>query len=457
MSWAPRTVADLAAAYRAGRTTPRAVAERALAAVAENDRRDPPLRSFIALDAADVRAQADAAAARHKSGRTIGPLDGVPVAVKDEFDVRGYGTTVGTSFLGKRPASADALAVARLRAAGAVIFGKTNMHEFGVFPSGFNVNHGAARNPYDPSRDTGGSSSGSGAAVASGVVPLALGLDGGGSVRIPAGVCGVAGIKGTFGRFPLDGVPVLCWSLEHGGPLGSTVADVLAGFVAATGADVTLPAVEPARLKLGVCRAWWDLYADDEVARVVRSAVERAGFAPVPIELPNIAYAQAVGVATFAVEAAVSTEPHVLANQPMAASTRMMFESGRGVNATSFVKAQRVRALVYRDFERALAGVDALVTPTTGITGPPYRADTHSDGEVDEEKATRMTGFTFPLNLTGLPAASVPCGYSNEGMPIGLQVITGHGADAQALAIAAAVERTVERRRPQIWVDLLRD
>lgn len=448
-----RTAAALTAAYREGRATPRQVAERALNAAAAFDRREPAMRIFIALDAADVRAQADAATERWRAGRPLSPLDGVPIAIKDEYDVRGYGTTVGTSFLGKTPAQADALAVARLRQAGAILFGKTNMHEFGVAPSGINIHHGAARNPYDPARDTGGSSSGSGAAVASGLVPIALGNDGGGSIRVPAALCGVAGIKGTWDRVPTDGVPLLCWSLEHAGPLGATVEDVCACFGVITGEDVTLPPV-PSPLRVGVCESWWEP-ADPAVSRAVRAALERVGATIVPVTLPHVKYSVEVGGVTFIGEGAASVEPHLLADAPMAPSVRINFEVGRALPAATYVKAQRIRTLLARDFDRALETVDVIVTPTTVTTAPRYHEDAFESGELDEATVKAMVHFTFATNLTGLPSAQVPCGYDEAGLPIGMQIIGRHGEDLTTLAVAAAVEKVTERRLPSVWVDLL--
>jgi Asp-tRNA(Asn)/Glu-tRNA(Gln) amidotransferase A subunit family amidase len=443
-------------AYRAGRATPREVAERALAAIAELDRGPTPLRAFIAVDAADVRAQADASSARWKSGAPRGPLDGVPVGVKDEFDVVGYRTTSGTSFLGERPASRDALAVARLKAAGAVILGKTNMFELGVHPSGLNLTHGTARNPWDLSRDTGGSSSGSGAAVAAGLCPIALGNDGGGSIRIPAALCGVTGLKGTFDRFPTDGVAMLCWSLEHSGPLGVTVEDVRLAFEVSTDEPMTLPTVT--RPRLGICRGWW-AGADDEVARIVDETLrrlEREGKAElVDVPLPHIDVATAVGTCTFLAEGAAALERWLDADAAFSPSVRLSFESARGVTAPAYVKSQRVRALILRDFVEALDRCDALVSPTTGIAAPPYAPDAIAFGEVDEAKVNALVHFTFPLNLTGLPAASVPAGYTAAGLPVGMQIVTPRGADARALAIAAAVESIVERRRPRTVVNLV--
>jgi Asp-tRNA(Asn)/Glu-tRNA(Gln) amidotransferase A subunit family amidase len=459
MSFRFRSASDLVEAYRAGRATPSDVAERALEAAQSFDRRDPPMRMFIALNPDDVRAQARASTERWKSGSPKSPLDGVPVAIKDEFDVMGYPTTCGTSFLGGAPKERDALAVARLRSAGAVLFGKTNMHELGMGPSGLNSTHGAARNPFDPARDTGGSSSGSAAAIASGLVPLALGNDVGGSVRVPASLCGIASLKGTFGRVPTEGVSIISWSLEHSGPMGATVADVLTGLSAVTSEAVELPALasRSGPLRIGICEAWWSA-AVPEVARVVKAAVDRlvaAGAELVDIHLPHLDLTIPIGFATFGVEGAVAMEPHLLKNRPMSPAVRATFDLARGISATAFVKAQRARALIVRDFDTALDRADVLVTPTTARTAPVYANDALRHGEMDDTAMQAMVAFTFPINLTGLPAAQAPCGFDGAGMPVGLQVVGRRGADALTLAVAAEVERAAERRRPRVWVDLL--
>jgi Asp-tRNA(Asn)/Glu-tRNA(Gln) amidotransferase A subunit family amidase len=446
---------ELAAAFRDGRATPREVAERALAAAAALDRLEPPMRLLIALDAADVRAQADLATARHRAGRARSPLDGVPIAIKDEYAVRGYPSTYGTSFLGGAPAEADMLVVARLREAGAVLFGKTNMHELGMAPSGLNPHHGTARNPHDPLRDTGGSSSGSGAIVAAGVVPLALGTDSGGSVRIPSALCGVAGLKPTYGRVPTDGAAILYWSLEHFGPLGATVDDVAQAFALMAGEPYAPAPVEKPRL--GVCVEWWSA-AEPEVARVARAAVDRllqAGAVEVPIELPHIEHALAVGAATFTVEAAAALETHIHAGRPFSPSVQTGFAVARAIPAIAFVRSQRVRALIARDFDRALERCDAVVSPTTAITAPLYPKDAFQSGELDEAKINALVCFTFPGNLTGLPAMQVPCGVDAAGLPVGLQLMGAHGADWRLLGLAAAVEKTAERRRPRVAFELL--
>lgn len=217
--------------------TPLDVARRYLTAVAEGEADAAPLRAVVHLAEADLLAQAEAATARFERGEPLGPLDGVPIGVKDELDQVPHPTTVGTTFLARGPATADATVVARLREAGALLVGKLNMHEIGIGTTGLNPHLGTARNPCGPAHHTGGSSSGCGAAVAAGLCPIAVGADAGGSIRTPASLCGVVGLKATYGRVSEHGAFPLCWSMGHVGPLGATVRDVALGYLAMAGVD----------------------------------------------------------------------------------------------------------------------------------------------------------------------------------------------------------------------------
>ncbi|MFI5311747.1 MAG: amidase, partial [Gemmatimonadales bacterium] len=285
-------VDDFSAAYRAGRATPERVAERFLGQLDRSERDAPPLRSFIAVDRDDVMAQARASSERWKAGRPIGPFDGVPVAVKDEMDQAGYPTTLGTRFLGATKATEDATVVARLRAAGALLVGKANMHEIGINVTGLNPHHGTTRNPYDDAHHTGGSSSGPATAVASGLVPVAIGADGGGSIRIPSAFCGLVGIKATFGRISDAGAVPLCWSVAHIGPIAASVRDCARAYALVAGPDPRDPnslghppveiddtgATSLAGMRFGVYWPWFRHATPDVVAcceRMVRALVER--------------------------------------------------------------------------------------------------------------------------------------------------------------------------------------
>jgi len=216
---------DFARVYREGKTTPEEIAGKVLDAIEASNASNPPLQAVIAVHREEVMQQARESTERIRQGRGLSVLDGVPIAIKDEMDVAGYPTKVGTSFLGKTPAKQDAEVVRRLRSAGAVIVGKTNMHEIGIDVTGLNPHYGTPRNPYNPGHFTGGSSSGSAAAVASGIVPVAIGADGGGSIRIPSAFCGLVGLKPTFGRVSEYGAFPLCESLDYIGPLAASATD----------------------------------------------------------------------------------------------------------------------------------------------------------------------------------------------------------------------------------------
>lgn len=220
-----RTARQIDRAYRDGQTTPCELADAALVAARDLDRQEPSMGAFVSLRDDDVRRQAIDSHERIASGQARSILEGVPVAIKDEFDVAGYRTSVGTTFRGKTTATNDAVLVERLRQAGAIIFGKTSMHEIGLGGTGINHGHVTARNPYDLGHATGGSSSGSAAVVAANLCPMALGSDAGGSIRIPAAMCGVYGLKPTYGRIPTFGGALLAWSLDHVRPLAASVQE----------------------------------------------------------------------------------------------------------------------------------------------------------------------------------------------------------------------------------------
>lgn len=465
-------IADFAAAYREGRLSPEDVAERALAAIAAFDRGDLPLRAFIALDPADLRAQARASAERHRAGRPLGPLDGVPVAVKDEVDQTPFPTSVGTRFLGRLPARADAAVVARLRAAGALLLGKTNMHEIGIGPNGLNPHHGAARNPYHLGHDTGGSSSGSGAAVAAGLCPLAIGADGGGSVRIPAALCGVVGLKATFGRISEHGAFPLCWSVAHVGPLGATVRDAALGYAVIAGPDPADPgslrqppphldglgAPDLAGVRLGVYRPWFE-DADPDVVRACEQALARLverGAELREVRLAGLEPARVAHLVTIASEMAHALDPYDAEHrEDLGLDVRVNLALARLLTSRDYIRAQRVRADLVAQWLEVLQGVDAIVTPATARTAPPIAPAALERGESDIATTGELLRFMFPANLNGFPAISVPAGYDARGLPIGLQAIGRPWEEHLLLRLAEVVEAGVERRAPRLQARLL--
>jgi len=463
---------DFVEAYRSGRTTPEAVAERALTAIVASDRAAPALRAFVAVRRDDVMTLARASTARWKEGSPLGPLDGVPVGVKDELDVAGYPTTVGTSFLGREVSRDDATAAARLRAAGAVILGKTNMHEIGIGVTGFNTPHGTARNPHAPGHYTGGSSSGSAAAVAAGLCPIAVGADAGGSIRIPSTLCGVVGLKPTFGRVSGRGAAPLAWSLDHYGPIAVCARDAALAYAAMAGVDpadpltrgtpqVSLDGLETGDLSgltLGIFRPWFD-DAEPGVVRVCRALVDRLaerGARVVEVELPDLGAARLSHLVLVAGEMATAMEPYRAGHgRELGLDVRANLALARAFTARDYVKAQRVRTRVMERFRRAFETVDAIVTPGTGVAAPAIRPDVLPRGESDLTMLLAIMRFAFPSNLTGHPAIAFPAGYAEGGLPVGLQAIGRPWHEHVLLRIARVAETLVERRRPKVFHDLL--
>lgn len=458
--------ATFVSSYEAGATTPADVAERFLAAVAA----DPPLRAFVATNADDLRTQARASTARYRDGRPLGPLDGVPVAIKDELDLVPYPTAAGTTFLGREPVRRDATAVARLRAAGALLVGKTAMHEAGMGVTGVNPHHGTPRNPHDPSRITGGSSSGSAAAVGAGLCAAALSADAGGSIRIPAALCGLVGIKPTFGRVSEHGAVPLCWSAAHIGPIGATARDVGLTYLAIAGPDPLdpnslrqpRPAAPAAQddlrgLRVGVYRAWFE-DADEAVASVCRGALDLlrdAGADVREIEIPDLHLVRPVHLVTVALEWATAFARHATHRRDMGYDVRLVKALADGLRGTDYVHAQRLRRKICANFAAALEEVDVIATPAAGMTAPPVPADALATGLSDFSLLDRLTRFATAANLTGQPAISIPAGYDPGGLPVGMQLIGGPWREDVLLRAAMVMERRVERRSPRVYYRLI--
>jgi Asp-tRNA(Asn)/Glu-tRNA(Gln) amidotransferase A subunit family amidase len=461
---------DYADAYREAATTPVEVAEKVLAAIAQSDAAQPPLRAFIANDREDVLAQARASTERIRSGHPLSVLDGVPAAIKDEIDQSPYPSHVGTSFLGTQPAQ-DCTPVARLRAAGALLVGKANMNELGLDPSGFNGHYGTVRNPYHPAHDSGGSSSGPAAAVAAGLCPVAIGCDGGGSIRIPSGLCGVVGLKPTFGRVSESGAAPLCPSVDAIGPIGATVADVALAYGIIAGPDPRdprsqfQPSVRLAGwntadlhgLTFGVYRPWFRHAAPAVVAacEAMLAQLAQAGAQVREVEVPELDAMRIAHVVTILSEQAANMQDRRENRDRLSAPTRVTLALAYGFTATDYVQAQRIRTRAIAIFEQALRQVDAILTPTTAITAPLIPADGAQDGWSDLSVTTEKMRYVFPANLTGHPAISFPVGYDEGGLPIGMQAIGRYWEEHTLLRIACAAEQVVQRARPQVFFPIL--
>lgn len=467
------TCAHFERAYRAG-LSPSDVAERVLAAISATEAHTPPLRIMTAWTPERVREAAHASAARWREGRPLGPLDGVPVAVKDELDVLGYGTTVGTAFLGKSPAREDATVVARLRAAGALILGKTNMHEIGLGVTGVNPHLGACRNPHHPGHATGGSSSGPAAAVAAGLCPVAIGADGGGSIRIPASLCGAVGLKATFGRVSEHGAAPLCWSLAHVGPIAASVEDAALAYQLMAGADPrdpnslgrppvgdALAAVRGAGDLRGVRIGVYDAYFNDAQEAVVAGcrrgleALTAAGATLVPVTLERLALLRAVHLVTIVSEMAAAHQQYLQEGAPYGADTRLNLALAQRLKASDYVHAQRLRSELCDAAARTFEQVDVLALPATGCTAPPIPDDALATGESNLPVTDAILRFSLFANVTGYPALSVPVGVDAQALPIGLQLIGRPYDELRLLALGRVVERALPSPRARLATRLL--
>ena len=470
----PRTAAALAAAYRRRDTTPLAVARRALERADTFGLRSP----FCARDDERALAAARASSERFERGTPLGELDGVPLVVKEEIDAAGYATRLGTSFMSHAPVARDAPFVARLRAAGAIVLGQTPMTEYGLSPLGVNAHRKLPRNALREAHLAGGSSTGSGVAVALGLAPLGLGTDAGGSIRVPAAYNGVFGLKPTYGRIPCTGDGMYgSTSVVHFGIIGASTTDLALALALGAGPDagdrasLVAPPLEPGELEralgdgvrgltLGVPEAEW-ADANDAVARAGEAALralERAGAKLVALDLPLARHAAAIGYLTIAVEAAAALrEVAALHGRDFGHDLRVFLAAVRAFGPDDYVDAQRVREALRGEIEQALRVVDLIALPTTANVAPRVGAGEAASGFIDTAALDAACRFVFLANLLGLPACSAPVGYGAEGLPVGLQLVGDAWDEASVLAALAELERLEVARAAHVpdAVDLL--
>jgi len=467
------SIFDLAKAYRDGSTTPEEVARKVLESIEASNKNNPPLNAFIAYQADDLMKQASEAAQRIKKKKTLSIFDGVPVGIKDEVDVKGYPTTCGTPFL-KKVAEEDATVVARLRSAGALIVGKTNMHEIGINVTGLNPHFGSTRNPYNTNHYSGGSSSGSGTAVASGLVPVAIGADGGGSIRIPSSFMGLVGLKSTFGRVSSHGGFPLCSSVDHIGPLAGSATDAALTYTLIAGSDLNDPNslhqptpslkgwdnLKLKGLKLGVYWQWFR-HADPEVVAACEAMLkhyESMGCEIHEITIPNLEANRTAHLVTIISEMAQAMDsiydtPHRFKEHGL--DVRINLALARHLHAIDYVQAQRVRTRMMRHFHDTFHQVDMVITPTTAIAAPEIKKGALPDGDSDVTTTLEIMRFVTTANFTGHPAITFPIGYTQKGLPIGMQAIGRPWDEVTLLRMALATEQVVERKEPQIYYNLL--
>jgi aspartyl-tRNA(Asn)/glutamyl-tRNA(Gln) amidotransferase subunit A len=453
-------IAELAPRLAARELSPVELTEATLARI---EQLEPKLNAFIAVTAESARHAARAAEAAIMAGQHLGPLHGIPVAIKDLYATRGVATTYGSPLYADWVPDFDAAAVERLKRAGAVLVGKTNLHELAYGSTSANAHYGPVRNPWLLDHHPGGSSGGSAAAVAAGMAHAAMGSDTGASIRQPAACCNLVGLKPTFGRVSKFGALPLAWSQDHAGPLTRTVRDAALVLQALAGHDPRDPTSVPRAVpdfsagiergirgsRIGVARAFFFEQCDPEIAAAVDAALaalEGQGAIVEEVSLPDMAAAFTVGTITIAVEGAayhaadLHTRPELFSDE-----LRASFELGSFYSGVDYVQAQRLRHHLMIETDRAVAGLDAVVMPTspvpaTAIAGAP------------PEHAMLRPRNTMPFNVLGLPALSVPCGFTATGLPIGLQIVGKAFDEAGILRIAHAYEQATDwhRRRPPV-------
>lgn len=449
---------ELASRVRSGDLSSRQITEVHLARI---QHLQPQLNCFVEVFSDQAMQQARAIDEDVAARRPLGPLAGVPVGIKDIVDVAGATTTAGSHHLFHHDADADATLTARLRAAGAVFIGKTSLHEFAYGVTNNNAHYGPTRNAWDRTRIPGGSSGGSAVAVSAGLCAGAVGTDTGGSIRIPASLCGVVGIKPTYGRVPVDGIVPLSRSLDHAGPLTRTVRDaaLFLDVMAGTGgAEAFSGALDgPGMLdgiRVGLPRTFFWERLDAGVAALAEDAVEvlrHLGGHAVECEVPYASYAGAVAAVVMSAEATAFHE-HRLRTHPegYGDDVRTRLERGLFLTATDYLEGLRARRFLRREFARAFEPAHVLVMPTTQIAASPIEEDPETAPGASLAMSVQLTRFTNPFNTTGLPAISVPCGFTRGGLPVGLQIVGPAGAEAMVLRVGDAYERAAgwTSRRP---------
>lgn len=457
------SISDVAPRLAAGDVSPVELTQACLDRIA---RLDQHVNAFITVLADSALEEARQAEREIQHGQYRGPLHGIPIAHKDLFFTRAIRTTAGSKVMADFVPEHDATVVEKLRAAGTVLLGKLNMHEFAAGGTNENPHYGNAHNPWHLDYFPGGSSGGSAAALAAGMCLGSTGSDTAGSIRIPSTCCGTTGIKPTYGRVSRFGVVPLSWSLDHAGPMTRTVHDaalmlnVVAGFDRRDSATVDRPFEDFTRelaagvrgLRLGIPRTYFTADLQPEVELAWRAAIQvlvGLGATPVEVELTRLDDSVTIGQTITRAEMTVFHHDG-FAQRPddYSASLHVRFAHGNSLTARDFVAAQQAREQIRDELWSVLDQADVLVTPTLPTTATPIgstAADMTSMAALAE-----MTRFTHPFNLSGFPALSIPCGFDDTGLPIGLQLAAGPWQEALLFRVGDAYQQATDWhcRRP---------
>ena len=413
---------------------------------------NPRLNAFIRVMGDEAMRQAREADQELAAGNDRGPLHGVPISIKDLFDIRGIPTTAASRVREGHVAERDAATIAHLRQAGAVFIGKTNLHEFAFGTTNEDSAFGPARNPHDPTRSPGGSSGGSAASVAAGMALATIGTDTGGSIRIPAAACGIVGLKPSLGEVSTDGVVPLSRTFDHVGPLTQSVTDACLVYHALLGdASAQPPAPMPIHgLRLAVPRKYFCDLLDEEVRARFEEALERLRTGGAHIDEIEIPHAADIAPVYLHIVLADAAAYHATTLETMpekyTAPVRIRLEMGRYVLGEDYVRALAGRARLTREVDAALAQHDALILPTLPIPAPAIGANTVQIGATAEPVRNLMLRLTQPFNVTGHPAISMPSGQNTDGLPCAVQLVGRRLQTDALLRVALACESLITRQ-----------
>ena len=460
------SIADLAPKLEAREISP---VELTRACLERIDRLDPTLNAFITVLVDSAQAEAQVAEREIGAGAYRGRLHGIPIAHKDLYYTRGVRTTAGSKVMSDFVPDHDAAVVASLRAAGTVLLGKLNMHEFAAGGTNDNPHYGPVHNPWRMGYHPGGSSGGSGAALAAGLCIGATGSDTAGSIRIPSACCGTTGIKPTYGRVSCFGVVPLAWSLDHAGPMTRTAYDAalllgaIAGFDRRDSATVDRPVDDFTAhidngvrgLRVAIPRTYFCERLQPDVERAWRTAIDRLlalGAEPVEVDFRRLDNSVNTGMTISRTETYAFHQAW-FAERPddYGLGLRERFAVGQSLTALDYLRAQRARDDIRADLWSVFDAADVLLTPTMPLTATQIESLSPPDSPAPPPPM-ELTRFTYPFNLSGFPALSVPCGFDSLGLPIGLQIAAAPWQEALALRVGHAYQQATDwhRRRPVV-------
>ena len=446
MSAEPRTLADVGRLVASKALTSEAVTERCLERITEQNR---TLNAFVSVLDDDAVAQAKKADQEIAAGRYRGPLHGIPISLKDIIDLRNAPTTAASRVLDGHIARRDATVVGRLREAGAIFIGKTNLHEFALGTTNEDSAYGPVLHPLDSTRSPGGSSGGSAASVLAGMAYASIGTDTGGSIRIPSSACGLVGLKATIGELPTDGIVPLSETLDHVGPMCLSVEDtaLLYGVLRGISNPEPLASRDVRGMRFGIPRAYFLDLLDAQVAARFDEACERLRTAGAILDDVMIRHTKEIGTiyVHIALPEAAAYHAATLDSRPQdyTENVRLRLEMGRYILAEDYVRAQRGRHALTREVREALGGRDGLLLPSMPVPATRLGVPTLSIGGTEETVRNITLRLTQLFNITGHPAISLPCGRTDEGLPVGLQIVGTRNRTPELLQVAASLERTL--------------